>query len=70
MNITPCPYCGESTDFSTGFDTIGRPWLCWINCDRCGAQGPRAAFTRESEINAAAEREWNRREAIQRIPEE
>ena len=69
MNIKPCPFCGETTDFGIGRGTEDREGFpTYLYCSECGAQGPwfytrvKAAFT---STGVCAEMSgWNARAAL------
>jgi Lar family restriction alleviation protein len=44
-NLLPCPFCGSADDDNDLRRVIDGEWEnAWIECDRCGAQGPHVAM--------------------------
>ena len=43
--LLPCPFCGATDDDNSLRRVIDGEWEnCWIECDKCGAQGPHVAM--------------------------
>ena len=71
--LLPCPFCGATDDDNDLRRVIDGEWEnCWIECDKCGAQGPHVAMQpaknlADDEASAAAAAAWNQRSAWQPI---
>ena len=66
--LRPCPFCGdEATRFCDDYlynSIHGYVAEAWIECESCGARGPRVGIDEiipEDDILPTATKEWNER---------
>lgn len=59
--LKPCPFCGSKAEFSVGKTGDGKDWH-YIECDDCGAVGPRVNYADHNiQVKEANAEAWNGR---------
>lgn len=55
-----CPFCGTGPLLAE-VSRLGGSFVCTVECDNCGARGPRKMMRDSTEVRAAAINDWNER---------